>query len=127
MSYYEEEKLRETVNAILEQTDTRLKRDLMNVTMRLIMQNEAHVPDTLTRIRVLPSVAVVGQKEPVQRPEAGNVKLEVYVKFLPSASNTYEALLSIGKLIKSLPGVKTIHVLSVGGRDVLYKNKPIMI
>ena len=127
MSHQEEIKIREAIGAVLEEADTRLKRDLMNVTMRLIMQNESHVPDTLTRIRVLPSVAVVGQKEPVVRPEAGNVKLEIYVKFLPSVSNTYEALVSIGKLIKSLPGVKVIHVLSVGGRKVLYKNKPIMI
>jgi len=127
MTQKDELELRESINLFLEQSDTRLKRDLMNVTMRLIMQNEAHVPDTLTRIRVLPSVAVVGQKEPVIRPEAGNVRLEIYVKFLPSVSNTYEALLSIGKLIKSLPGVKIIHMLSVGGRKVLYKDKPIMI
>ena len=92
-----------------------------------VMQNESHVPDTLTRIRVLPSVAVVGQKEPVIRPEAGNVRLEIYVKFLPAKSNTYEALISIGKLIKSLPGVKIIHIISVGGRKVLYKDKAIMI
>ncbi len=127
MSQSDELKIRESISLFLEETDTRLKRDLVNVTMRLIMQNEAHVPDTLTRIRVLPSVAVVGQKEPVIRPDAGNVRLEIYVKFLPSVSNTYESLLSIGKLIKSLPGVKIIHVLSVGGRKVLYKNKPIMI
>ena len=127
MSEKDELKIRETVNLFLEQSDTRLKRDLLNVTMRLIMQNESHVPDTLTRIRVLPSVAVVGQKEPVIRPEAGNVRLEIYVKFLPAKSNTYEALISIGKLIKSLPGVKIIHIISVGGRKVLYKDKAIMI
>ena len=127
MSNLEELKIRETISNLLEQSDTRLKRDLMNVTMRLIMKNESHVPDTMTRIRVLPSVAVVGQQAPVTRPEAGNVKLEIYVKFLPSVSNTYEALLSIGKLIKSLPGVKAINILSVGGRQVLYKNEPIII
>lgn len=127
MSQLEELKIRESISLFLEETDTRLKRDLLNVTVRLIMQNESHVPDTLTRIRVLPSVAVVGQKEPVVRPSAGNVKLEIYVKFLPSTSNTYESLISIGKLVKSLPGVKIVHVLSVGGRKVLYKNKPIMI
>lgn len=120
-------KLREIVNIILEQSQTRLKRELMNVTMELVMESDSHVPDTMTRIRVLPSVAVVGQSEPVDRPPEGNVRLEVYVKFLPSASNTYNSLLSIGRLIKGLPGVKIVNILTVGGRKVLFKNKPIVI
>ena len=91
------------------------------------MAHDAHVPDTLTRIRVLPSVAVVGQKEPVNRTEKGSVYLEIYVKYLPTTSETYKSLIDISKLIKTLPGIKVVRILSVGGKSVLYKDKPIVV
>ena len=61
-----ESTLRETIRLILESSEYRLKRDLQKVTLRLIMSPDGHVPDTLTRIRVLPTVAVVGQKGTVE-------------------------------------------------------------
>lgn len=124
-----EHQLREAINnLILEQdSETRLKREVVKVGIRLVMAHDAHVPDTLTRIRVLPSVAVVGQKEPVNRTEKGSVYLEIYVKYLPSTSETYKSLIDISKLIKTLPGVKVVRVLSVGGKSVLYKDKPIVV
>ena len=127
MSYNRDSNIEEYVKLVLEQSVTRLKKDLMNVTMLLVMESDAHVPDTLTRIRVLPSVSVVGQDAPVMRPDEGNVRLQVYVKFLPSASNTYASLKTIGKLIKGLPGIKIVKIMTVGGRKVLYRNKPIVI
>jgi len=124
----EENKIREAVRALLEQdTDLRLNRDLVNVTLRLIMEREAHVPDTLTRIRVLPTVSVVGQKEPVERTPKGSTFLVIYVKFLPSTGDNYKNVLHLGKLIKSLPGIKIVRVLSIGGRPTLYKGEPIVI
>ena len=118
--------IKEYVTLVLEQDSTRLKKDLMNVTMKLTMTKEAHVPDTLTRIRVLPSVAVVGQDEPVNR-SGGTTKLEIYVKFLPTAENTYASLQTVGKLIKGLPGIKMIKMISVGGRPILWKGQAIII
>ena len=118
--------LSEYIGLLLEQDTTRLKKDLMNATMKLTMTKDAHVPDTLTRIRVLPSVAVVGQDNPVDR-SGGTTKLEIYVKFLPTADNTHDSLQTIGKLIKGLPGIKMIKILSVGGRVVLWKGNPIVI
>ena len=70
---------------------------------------------------------LLGQKEPVDRNEKGSTVLEIYVKFLPSSSETYSNLLGVSKLIKALPGVKIVRVLTVGGRPVLYKSKPIVI
>jgi len=123
-----EENLREAIQVLLEQdTELRLQKELVNVTLRLIMEPEAHVPDTLTRIRVLPTVSVVGQKEPVERTPKGSTFLIIYVKFLPSTNNDYKNLLHLGKLIKSLPGIKIVRVLSVGGKTVLYKGKPLVI
>ena len=105
----------------------RLKRDLDKVSLRLIMDQGAHVPDTLTRIRVLPTVAVVGQKEKVQRTEAQNTILDIYVKFLPTSEGEYKNLISLSKLIKSLPGVKIVRVLSLNNKNVFHKGKPIVI
>lgn len=118
--------IREYVGLLLEQDATRLKKDLINVTMKLIMTKDSHVPDTLTRIRVLPSVAVVGQDNPVDR-SGGTTKLEIYVKFLPTAENTHDSLQTIGKLIKGLPGIKIIKMLTVGGRPITWKGNPIVI
>jgi len=123
-----EDKIRKSVSVILEQQeDLRLDQDLLKVTCRLIMEKDAHVPDTLTRIRVLPTVSVVGQEEPVNRAGMGNTTLEIYVKFLPPASNTYKNLKTLGKMIKSLPGVKIVRFLTVGGRGVMYKGKPVVV
>ena len=119
--------LKEFIGILIEQqSPTRLRRDLMNVTMRLTMTKDSHVPDTLTKIRVLPGVAVVGQKAPVNR-SAANTILEIYVKFLPKTSNTYQSIKSVGKLIKSLPGIKIIKILTVGGRPVIFKGSPVII
>ena len=124
-----EHQLREAINnLILEQeSETRLRREVVKVGIRLVMAHDAHVPDTLTRIRVLPSVAVVGQKEPVNRTEKGSVYLEIYVKYLPTTSETYKSLIDISKLIKTLPGIKVVRILSVGGKSVLYKDKPLVV
>jgi hypothetical protein len=120
--------LRNIIKKILikEYEETRLDKSLINVNCMLKLDKDAHVPDTLTRIRVLPTVSVVGQKSPVDRSEKG-ASVEVYVKFLPNSSETYKNLLSIAELIKALPGVRIVRVVSLGGRKVLYKGKPIVV
>tara|TARA_R110000824_G_scaffold385203_1_gene579386 strand:+ start:311 stop:586 length:276 start_codon:yes stop_codon:yes gene_type:complete len=91
------------------------------------MDQDAHVPDTMTRIRVLPTVAVVGQRDKVQRTEAQNSVLDVYVKFLPTSGSLIKNLMSLGKMIKGLPGVKIVRVISVNNRKVQRNGKPIVI
>ena len=118
--------IKEFVNLVLEQ-DTSLEQEQIKITCVLIMSTDAHVPDTLTRIRALPTVTVVGQKEPVNRAAGGNTTLEIYVKFLPSSSKTYKNLTSVGNLIKSLPDVKIVKIVAADGRPVLYKGKPIVL
>ena len=119
--------LREIVSMLAEQETYRLKKELEKVTLRLIMSEGSHVPDTLTRIRVLPSVAVVGQKEKVDRTDQGQVYLDIYVKFLPTTEGVYKNLVSLGKLCKAIPGVKIVKVLSYAGRKIYHKGKPIVI
>jgi hypothetical protein len=105
----------------------RLDRDVETVSIRLLMQEGAHVPDTLTRIRVLPTVAVVGQKEKVERYKQRRTILEIYIKFLPSSKDVYKNLMSLSRMIKSLPGVEIVSVLSYNGRDITHKGKPIVL
>jgi len=111
---------------VLEYEETRLDKTLLNVNLVLKCDKSTHIPDTLTRIRVLPTVSVVGQKSPVSRNERG-ASVEIYVKFLPGTSETYKNLISIAELVKGLPGIKTVRVVSLGGREVNYRGKPIIV
>ena len=119
--------IKEYVNLLLEADTSRLKHEQMKIGCHLIMDPDVHVPDTLTRIRALATVTVVGQQKPVNRTSMGNTILDVYVKFLPSSASVYKNLTSIGKLIRSLPGIRIVKVVSVGGRPVLYKGENIVI
>ena len=47
--------------------DYKLKRKLAMAVVNLKIENETHVPDLMTRIRILPGIAVVGQKDKVAR------------------------------------------------------------
>ena len=105
----------------------RRDRDLEVISLRLLMTEGAHVPDTLTRIRVLPAVAVVGQTEKVERAKKRRAILEIYVKFLPGSKDIYKNIMSIGRMIKSLPGVEIVSVISYNNRKITYKDQPIVI
>ena len=111
-----------------EQKDAmRLDRGLLKSTVRLIMSYNAHVPDTMTRIRVLSGVAVVSQTDQVTRQKAGKATLDIYIKFLPEPGPVFDSLKSILNQVKKLPGVEVIKVISLGDRKVTYKGKPIVI
>ena len=115
-------------NILKEDAEFRLKRDVVKTTLRLICTQDTHVPDLLTRVRVLPSVAVVGQRERVVRPEKGRATLIIYVKYLPTVSETlYESLVSLARKVKSLPGIEVVTVQSVDGRPVMHKGEKIVV
>jgi hypothetical protein len=124
----EKSKLKDVIKSIVlkEYEETRLDRSLLNVNCFLKLSKDTHVPDTLTRIRVLPTVSVVGQRSPVQRSESG-AAVEVYIKFLPNSSDTYKNIMNIAQLVKGLPGIKLVKVVALGGRNVSYKGQPIII
>jgi hypothetical protein len=107
----------------------RLDREVVNVVFRLSMDPEAHVPDTLTRIRALPTVTVVGQRSKVFRPSqaGGKSYIDIYVKFLPLSATLFKNLKQLGRKIKSLPGVQIARVQSVDDRDYLHDGKPLVV
>tara|TARA_Y100001938_G_C7924418_1_gene346139 strand:+ start:145 stop:495 length:351 start_codon:yes stop_codon:yes gene_type:complete len=116
------------MNLLEEQNDPmRLQRGLLKASVRLTMAYKAHVPDTMTRIRVLPGVAVVSQSDQVVRKKAGKATLDIYIKFLPEAGPVFDSLKKILEDVKRLPGVEVIKVLSLGDRKVTYKGNPIVI
>tara|TARA_B100000700_G_scaffold331403_1_gene463827 strand:- start:1429 stop:1782 length:354 start_codon:yes stop_codon:yes gene_type:complete len=110
-----------------QQDPYRLNRGLVKSTLRFAMDENAHVPDTLTRIRVLEGVAVVGQGERVERKKRGRTFLDVYIKFLPESSEVVKDLVEISKKIKKLPGIQLIKILTIDGREVMVKGKPILV
>lgn len=113
---------------LLENENTfRLKRDLMNAICTFSLDGDIHVPDMLTRIRVLPTIAVVGQKSKVERIKLGSTRLSVYVKFLPEDGGVLDNLKKLGSLLKTVPGIKSVRFVSVGGKDVSINGEPIVV
>jgi hypothetical protein len=122
--------LREFVSLFVEsQSEYRLDKEVLNVIFRLSMEEEAHVPDTMTRIRALHSVTVVGQKSKVLRPRVSKGKsyIDIYIKFLPMGGSLEKNLRLLGEKVKSLPGVISLKVMSVNGRDFLLDGKPLVM
>jgi len=57
----------------LREENKHLTSRMIKVTLSVKMNETAHVPDTMTRIRVLPTVAVVGQSDRVERSAAASL------------------------------------------------------
>jgi hypothetical protein len=110
-----------------QQDKYRLKRDLVKSTMRMAMVYDSHVPDTLTLIRVLEGVAVVGQASQVFRKKKGRTVIDIYMKFMPSDGPIVESLMKLLKDIKKLPGVELIKVLTVDDKDFTHKGNPVVV
>jgi hypothetical protein len=123
--------LRDIIKSIVTETTigppSKLDQTLMHVNLKLTMRKGAHVPDTLTRIRILPTVSVVGQIDRVVRRPVGSTTLQVYVKFLPAGPDVYDNIKRLSDLIKKLPDMEIVKVLAVDDQAVLYKGRPIVV
>tara|TARA_X000001388_G_C2150229_1_gene92110 strand:+ start:104 stop:499 length:396 start_codon:yes stop_codon:yes gene_type:complete len=122
--------LKEFISLFVEsQSEYRLDKEVLNVIFRLSMDEDAHVPDTLTRIRALPTVTVVGQKSKVLRPRVAKGKsyIDIYIKFLPIGGSLQKNLKLLGEKVKSLPGVISLKVLTVNDRNFLIDGKPMVM
>ena len=107
-------------------TGYKLKRKLATAVVTLKIENEVHVPDLMTRIRILPGVAVVGQKDRVARFSDGDGLLPLSIKYLPQSDEIYESLKRMSSLVKKLPGVKTVAVQSFNKRKITMKGKKLI-
>ena len=101
--------------------DYKLKRKLATAVVTLKIENEVHVPDLMTRIRILPGVAVVGQKDKVARFADGDGLLPLSIKYLPQSDEIYQSLKNISNLIKKIKGVKTVAIQTLNKRNITMK------
>ena len=107
-------------------TNYKLKRKLVTAVITLKIENEVHVPDLMTRIRILPGIAVVGQKDKVARFSDGDGLLPLSIKYLPQSDEIYQSLKDMSNLVKKLPSVKTIAVVSFNKRNITIKGKKLI-
>lgn len=95
---------------IIRESLYKLERKITTSTLVLKLEDDTHVPDLMTRIRILPSVAVVAQVTKVARYADGDVMLDISIKYLPGTAEIYKSIKKLSQMIKKLPGVKTITV-----------------
>ena len=105
----------------------RLERKLTPCILTLKLERETHVPDLMTRIRILPGVSVVAQKDKVSRFFDGDAQLQISVKFLAESEEMLKNIYFIGKKIKKLPGVKSVAIDVFDKRKVTFKGRKIVL
>ena len=104
----------------------KLQRKIETAVITLRLERETHVPDLMTRIRILPSIAVVGQKNKVDRYVDGDARLQISVKYLPKSEEIYKSLKHLCLMIKKLPGVLSITVDEYKKRKVTSRGNKIV-
>lgn len=104
----------------------KLKTKIAVAVITVKLEDETHVPDLMTRIRILPSVAVVGQKDKVDKYVDGDTRLKISIKYLPKSSEIYKSLKELCTMIKRLPGVISISVDSYEKRKVTIKGEKLI-
>ena len=104
----------------------KLERKLSNSLMTLKLERETHVPDLLTRIRILPGIAVVAQKDKVARFFDGDAQLTIRIKFLAKTDDILRSIKSLSKMIKNLPGVKSVALETYNKRKITMKGKKLI-
>ena len=111
---------------LFEDSAYKLERKLTSSILTLKLERETHVPDLMTRIRILKGVAVVAQKDKVARFFDGDAQLQISVKYLPTVEDALKSIEEICLLIKQLPGVKMVAVETFNKRKVNIKGKKIV-
>ncbi len=104
----------------------KLERKLSNSLMTLKLERETHVPDLLTRIRILPGIAVVAQKDKVARFFDGDAQLTIRIKFLSKTDDILKSIKNLSKMIKNLPGVKSVALETYNKRKITMKGKKLI-
>ena len=104
----------------------KLQKKIENIVITLRLERETHVPDLMTRIRILPSVAVVGQRDKVDRYVDGDARLKISIKYLPNSSEIYKSIKNLSMMIKKLPGVINVTVDEYKKRKVTSRGKKII-
>ena len=104
----------------------KLEKKLKSTEMTLKLETDTHVPDLMTRIRILPTVAVVAQTDKVARFADGDALLTISIKYLPKTSEIYSSVKQLATMIKRLPGCKTVSVDTYDKTRITLRGKKII-
>lgn len=104
----------------------KLEKKITSTTLTLRLESETHVPDLMTRIRILPTVAVVAQADKVARFMDGDAMLTISIKFLPKTTEIYSSIKKLSAMIKNLPGVKSIAVDKYNKKKITLRGSKII-
>ena len=104
----------------------KLEQKIETVVCTCRLEKDTHVPDLMTRIRILPSVAVVGQKDKVDKFVDGDTRLQISIKFLPRGNEIYKNLKHLSSMIKKVPGVITVSIDEYNKRSITSSGKKIV-
>lgn len=132
----------------------KLTRPLILMRVSLFIDPGTYVPDMLTRVRILETVASVTQdrdyfsyQSPDARPieaslasaipgkveakkdiisSAGRDVVNTLVRFLPKAVTVGDAIKELADRIRTVPGVRTIRFDELNGRPLTVGGKPVV-
>lgn len=117
--------VKKTIKKINE-SDYKLERKLSDTLVSLKIERDTHVPDLLTRIRIAPGVAVVGQKAKVKRFFDGDAQVFVGIKYMTKTDEVYASVKQLADTIKVLPGVKSVAILMHNGKKITMDGKKLL-
>ena len=102
---------------VLKEADNGPTSQIVNIEMRIFVEKEASVTDVMTLVRVLQTVAVVGQTDHSLRSKKGRTVIPVSVKFLPETGGLDVNLKKLAERIKSIDDIKVVKIIKVNDRD----------
>tara|TARA_Y100000994_G_C15435016_1_gene335908 strand:+ start:30 stop:404 length:375 start_codon:yes stop_codon:yes gene_type:complete len=100
---------------------------LTDCKMKLFLDRDASVTDTMTVIRVLQGVAVVGQTDHSLRSKMGRTVLPISIKFLPGQGDMSVNLRKLARAIKKAANVRVVKVLTVDDKPFYASGKQIVV
>ena len=100
---------------------------LTDCKMKLFLDRDASVTDTMTTIRVLQGVAVVGQTDHSLRSKMGRTVLPISIKFLPGQGSIGSNLRKLARAIKKAANVSVVKVISVDDSPFYENGKQIIV
>ena len=118
--------VKKSIKKNLQESDYKLERKLSDTLVSLKIERDTHVPDLLTRIRIAPGVAVVGQKAKVKRFFDGDAQVFVGVKYMAKTDEVYASVKQLADTIKVLPGVKSVAILMHNGKKITFDGKKLI-
>lgn len=118
--------VKKTIKNNINESDYKLERKLSDTLVSLKIERDSHVPDLLTRIRIAPGVAVVGQKAKVKRFFDGDAQVFVGIKYMAKTNEVYASVKQLADIIKVLPGVKSVAILMHNGKKITMDGKKLL-